>query len=236
MKKLKVIKMNGGIAKWAMMLLCVCSLSLGFVSCSDDDDDDSGNANELVGEWEATSTGGQTLTIEFHNNGTLSGTWNGIDFSGTYTVDEAEETYSYSVTFEDGTTASDQDVDYSLSGRSLYFTFDGVDLTAQGTGGSTADSGIVGTWVSEWLNDDGKYRRYFTFKADGTFESDLQDYGDDEISQYDHETGHWETYGNKLELDYDDTDTYVYEYSISGNTMTFKYKGATIKLQRIVNE
>lgn len=225
--------MNGGIAKWILMLLCMCALSFGFVSCSDDDDDEPDNANELVGKWEATSPGGVSLIIEFNNNGTLTGTFNGIDFSGTYTVDEVEETYSYSVTFDDGTTASANDVDYSVSGTSLYFTFNGASFSAKSTGGSASNSSVVGTWVSDWMNDDGKYRRYFTFKADGTFESDLQDYGEDDVDPYEHGTGRWRTYGNKFLLEWDDSDSYEYDYTLSGNTLTFKYRGTTVRLTRV---
>lgn len=163
------------------------------------------------------------------------GTLNSVAFAGTYSVNKEQETYSYEVNFVDGTSDRAQNLSYSVSGNSLSFTFRNSTVSAASYANSNSQwgSSVVGNWVSQWMNYDGNYRRFVTFKADNTFVSDLEDYGEG-ISPYDRGTGTWRTYGNTFEVKWDgDPDTYTYNYSVSNGVLTWRLSGNSMKWYKI---
>lgn len=153
-----------------------------------------------MGVW---SNNDNDFVICFQSNNLCSGIDNQMGFSGTYILNEADETIDYSVSFQDGRKINDK-TDYILSNKNLTLTFDSRKMICSYKNSATNQNDIIGKWI---LENENQYPSFhiIEFKQNGAA-SVYYEEGDD----IDNDVA-WKFVNGKLRI-YFDTDINYNDY------------------------
>lgn len=208
----KIIKHNTMSKLFKLMVLAVLAASsLAIVSCSDDDEPNV-EVPEVDSQWITTDFG-----VQFQTHNKLAGFSNKGVFTGAYSINDAENQYSYDVTFANGEKESKVKNKYVQNNNTLTLEFCGVEYTLNKS--SSINNSLIGKW--ELINRS-QFPSFYTINilSNGKFEVVYEPGESIEPGGFE-----WKVNGSKLTLyfdtEYGHDDYLIGEFVVIGNEMRY---------------
>lgn len=191
--------------------LLVIVLGLSFTACSNDDEPRI-ETPKVESQWNSPD-----LSMQFQSGNKLAGWNNKGTFSGTYSINATDNTYSYDVTFATGVRESAVNKKYIITNNTLTLDFCGQEYSLDKCNDS--NNSILGKWE---LVNRSMYPSFYTINilSNGNFEVVYEPGESVEAGGFE-----WEISGSKLILYFDTEfghdDYLIGEYVVIGNEMRY---------------